>query len=287
MYITVRIFIYVYNPVESKSFCNIETASFRLSYSSAREARVPRSFRHRDCPISDAERHWTIWKISRASWTPLISFTSWTPNCLCVLSLCRAFNWSARFAIWNRHFVISLRWSLCLWKRFSEELLIWKTKKLEFRIGCFRQFQPCSNVKSFGVQHIPYMRAEKIVERTKDVFSYGPYKGKINLNIWEKLKDKPNGTLTTSWCGNLQCKISGICMAACLRSKDTTSWFAESTRHPWGRENLPRLWGFHKPWVHSSGRRHGAHGAETDQQTQQTQQHHVNVINVVWAFCFF
>ncbi|CAK9102544.1 unnamed protein product [Durusdinium trenchii] len=26
-----------------------------------------------------------------------------------------------------------------------------------------------------------------------DVFSYGPYKGKINLNIWSKLKDKPNG----------------------------------------------------------------------------------------------
>lgn len=31
------------------------------------------------------------------------------------------------------------------------------------------------------------------VGRCKDVFSYGPYKGKINLNIWSKLKDKPNG----------------------------------------------------------------------------------------------
>lgn len=29
--------------------------------------------------------------------------------------------------------------------------------------------------------------------KDEDVFSYGPYKGKINLNIWEKLKDKPNG----------------------------------------------------------------------------------------------
>ncbi|CAK9035758.1 Formate--tetrahydrofolate ligase (10-formyletrahydrofolate synthetase) (FHS) (FTHFS) (Formyltetrahydrofolate synthetase) [Durusdinium trenchii] len=29
--------------------------------------------------------------------------------------------------------------------------------------------------------------------KEEDVFSYGPYKGKINLNIWSKLKDKPNG----------------------------------------------------------------------------------------------
>lgn len=27
----------------------------------------------------------------------------------------------------------------------------------------------------------------------EDLFSYGPYKGKINLNLWDRLKDKPNG----------------------------------------------------------------------------------------------
>ena len=145
--------------IGSKSFRHIETASVRLSYSSAREARVACSFRHRDCPISDAERHWTNWKTSHASHFLKSVFVQSVPL--------------SRFQLIRK--VSDLEPTLCHVaevkpvpvKEVFKGAFNLKEEETWISHCMVRRFQPCSNVKTFWVQRIPHMQAVKIVERLR------------------------------------------------------------------------------------------------------------------------